>query len=560
MGDVTGGRLVVDLLRAEQVRYIFGIVGSTFLDVLDALYDDRSVEYINVRHEQAAAFMADGLARVSGQPGVCLVTSGPGATNLLTGVAAAYVAHSPVVTLVGGIERAHQGKDAFQEFDLVAMFKPVTKLAVQVNQAERIPELLRLALRTAMSGRRGPVFVEIPRDVLSDRVAPSATLEPTGYRATHPQIPHPEAIREAARLLRQAQRPLLLVGGGVSWADANDLVVRLSEQCAVPMITAYGRNDAVPNTHPLYIGPLGRAGSPEAAAACRRADLILAVGSRLAHFTTHFDHRYIARETPIVQIDIDGRDIGRYYPVAVAIQADAHAACQALLEMVARDGARPGADEWRKEAEGFRAQRQARLAAEAGLSATPMKPQRVYAELRRALPPDTIVALDAGAAPAYGYDRLQFTRPRSFLTPLDLGGLGFAFPEALGARLGRPDAPVLAIHGDGGFLMNAQEIETAVRHGINVVTLVMNNNCWGSEKAYQRQFFGGRYIGCDIGNPRYDAYARLFGAAGFYVEHPDQVGDAIKAAFACGKPAIIEVPIDPDELPTPVAAIRPPQA
>jgi thiamine pyrophosphate-dependent acetolactate synthase large subunit-like protein len=560
MSEISGGRLVVDLLRAEHVRYIFGIVGSTFLDVLDALYDDHSVEYINVRHEQAAAFMADGLARVTGQPGVCLVTSGPGATNLLTGVAAAYVAHSPVVTLVGGIERAHQGKDAFQEFDLVGMFKPVTKLAVQVNQAARIPELLRLALRTAMSGRRGPVFAEIPRDVLSDRVAPSATLEPSGYRATHPQIPHPETIREAARLLRRARRPLLLIGGGVSWADANDLVVRLSEQCTLPMITAYGRNDAVPNAHRLYIGPLGRAGSPEAAAACRRADLILAVGSRLAHFTTHFDHRFIGRDTPIVQIDVDGRDIGRYYPVAVAIQADAHAACQALLDAVARDGARPGADEWRKEAAGLREQRQARLAAEAGLSATPMKPQRVYAELRRALPPETIVALDAGAAPAYGYDRLQFAQPRSFLTPLDLGGLGFAFPEALGAKLGRPDAPVLAIHGDGGFLMNAQEIETAVRHGINVVTLVMNNNCWGSEKAYQRQFFGGRYIGCDIGNPRYDAYARLFGAAGYYVEHPDQVGDAVRAAFAGGKPAIIEIPVDPDELPTPVAAIRPPRA
>ena len=560
MTGIAGGRLVVDLLRAERVRYIFGIVGATFLDVLDALYDDRSVEYVNVRHEQAAAFMADGLARVTGQPGVCLVTSGPGATNLLTGIAAAHVAHSPVVTLVGGIERAHQGKDAFQELDLVGMFKPVTKLAVQINQAERIPELLRLALRTAMSGRRGPVFVEIPRDVLADRVAPSAPLEPAGYRATHPQIPHPEAIREAARLLRQARRPLLLVGGGVSWADANELVVRLSERCTLPMITAYGRNDAVPNTHPLYIGPLGRAGSPEAAAACRRADLILAIGSRLAHFTTHFDHRYIGRDTPIVQIDVEGRDIGRYYPVAVAIQADAHAACQALLEAVARNGARPRAEEWRREAEGLRQQRQARLAAEAGLSAAPMKPQRVYAELRRALPPETIVALDAGAAPAYGYDRLQFTQPRSFLTPLDLGGLGFAFPEALGAKLGRPDAPVLAIHGDGGFLMNAQEIETAVRHHINVVTLVMNNNCWGSEKAYQRQFFGGRYIGCDIGNPRYDAYARLFGAAGFYVEHPDQVADAVTAAFACGKPAIIEVPVDPDELPTPVAAIRPSQA
>jgi thiamine pyrophosphate-dependent acetolactate synthase large subunit-like protein len=560
MSDVAGGRLVVDLLRAEQIRYVFGIVGSTFLDVLDALYDDRSVEYVNVRHEQAAAFMADGLARVTGQPGVCLVTSGPGATNLLTGVAAAHVAHSPVVTLVGGIERAHQGKDAFQEFDLLGMFRPVTKLAVQVNQVERIPELLRAALRTAMSGRRGPVLVEIPRDVLSDRVTPPAELEPAGYRATYPPPPHPEAIRAAARLLGQARRPLLLVGGGVSWAEASDLVARLSERYALPMITAYGRNDAVPNAHPLYVGPLGRAGSPEAAAACRRADLIVAIGSRLAHFTTHFDHRYIAAETPIVQIDIDGRDIGRYYPVAVAIQADARAACQALLDVLAHDGARPAPAEWRQEAEALREQRRARLAAEAGLAASPLKPQRVYAELRRVLEPDTIVALDAGAAPAYGYDRLQFARARSFLTPLDLGGLGFAFPEALGAKLGRPEAPVLAIHGDGGFLMNAQELETAVRHRINVVTLVMNNNCWGSEKAYQRQFFGGRYIGCDIGNPRYDAYARLFGAAGYYVEHPDQVGDAMQAAFACGQPAIVEVPIDPDELPTPAAAIRSPRA
>jgi acetolactate synthase-1/2/3 large subunit/sulfoacetaldehyde acetyltransferase len=558
MPDVTGGRLVVDLLKAEGVRYVFGIVGSTFLDVLDALYDEHGVEYINVRHEQAAAFMADGLARVTGQPGVCLVTSGPGATNLLTGVAAAHVAHSPVVSLVGGIERAHQGKDAFQEFDLLGMFRPVTKLAVQVNQVERIPEMLRAALRTAMTGRRGPVLVEIPRDVLSDRLSPAATVAPAAYRATHAALPHPGAIREAARLIRQAQRPLLIVGGGVSWAEGSDFVVRLSEQGAIPMITAYGRNDAVPNGHTLYVGPLGRAGSPEAAAICRRADLIVAVGSRLAHFTTHFDHRYIPAGTPIVQIDVDARDIGRYYPVAVGIQADARAACEALLEAIARDGGRPAAAEWHREAQALREQRHARLAGEASLSGTPMKPQRVYAELRRILPPDTIVALDAGAAPAYGYDRLQFARARSFLTPLDLGGLGFAFPEALGAKLGRPDAPVVAIHGDGGFLMNAQELETAVRHRINVVTIVMNNNCWGSEKAYQRQFYGGRYIGCDIGNPRYDAFAKLFGAAGFYAEHPDQVADMVQTALACGQPAIVEVPVDPDELPTPVAAIRMP--
>jgi acetolactate synthase-1/2/3 large subunit/sulfoacetaldehyde acetyltransferase len=407
-----------------------------------------------------------------------------------------------------------------------------------------------------MTGRRGPVLVDIPRDVLNDVTVAVPDLAPHTYRAAHPQPPHPEAIRETVKLLGQAERPLLVVGGGVTRAQAGELVARLSERYAIPVITAYGRNDAVPNDLPLYIGPLGRAGSPEAAAACRRADLLLVLGSRLAQFTSHFDHRSIQAGTPIVQVDVEGRDIGRYYPVAVGIQADARETCLALLEALDREKLRPAAGAWREEAQGFRAQRQARLAKDAALDTKPLKPQRVYAELRRALPPDTIVALDAGAAPAYGYDRLHFSRPRTFLTPLDLGGLGFAFPVALGAKLGRPDAPVLAIHGDGGFLMNAQEIETAVRHGINAVTLVMNNNCWGSEKAYQKHFYAERYIGCDIGNPRYDAYAKLFGAAGYYVEQADQVGDVMRAAFACGKPAIVEIPIDPDEFPTPATAAR----
>ena len=557
MDEWTGGRAVVELLKTEGVRHIFGIVGSTFLDVLDRLYDDSSVEYINVRHEQAAAFMADGLARVTDRPGVCLVTSGPGATNLLTGVAAAHVAHSPVVVLVGGIALDHYQKDAFQEFDLVSMFRPLTKQAIQITKAERIPELVRGALRTALSGRPGPVFVEITRDVLSGKLPAASALPPDAYRVTHAQPPHADAVREAARRLRQAERPLLLVGGGASRAGANELVVQLSERHGIPMITAYGRNDAVPNAHPLYLGPLGRAGAPEAAAACRRADLIVAVGSRLAQFTTQFDDRYIRPGTALVQIDLEARDIGRYYPVAVGIHADARETCQALLSALAQDGpARRQA--WLAEAEALRRERQARLAAEAKLAAQPMKPQRVYAELRRVLPPETIVALDAGAAPAYGYDRLSFARPRTFLTPLDLGGLGFAFPVALGAKLGRPEAPAVAIHGDGGYLMNSQELETAVRHNIGVVTIVMNNNCWGSEKAYQKHFYGGRYIGCDIGNPRYDQFARLFGAAGYYVEHPDQVGDVVKKALSESSPAVIEIPIDPDEFPTPVAAIRRP--
>ncbi|HEY7495750.1 MAG TPA: thiamine pyrophosphate-binding protein [Candidatus Tectomicrobia bacterium] len=553
---MSSGRAVIELLKAEQVRHIFGIVGSTFLEVLDALYDDHSVEYINVRHEQGGAFMADGLARTTGLPAVCLVTSGPGATNLLTGIAAAYVAHSPVVAITGGPALGHYARDAFQEFDLVSIFKPVTKLSVQVSQTERIPELLHYAFRTAMSGRKGPVFLDIPRDILNEQVVRTDIVPPAQYRPVQPPPPHPEAIREAVQLLREATRPLLLVGGGVTWAAANALVARLSEQLALPMITAYGRNDAVPNDHPQYLGPLGRAGAPEAAAACRRADLLLVIGSRLGHFTTFYDQRYMQPGTRIVQIDIDSRDIGRTYPVALGIQADAHEALAALLGAIERDPVPATSAAWQEETRGLRGQRQKRLAAEANLHTLPLKPQRVYVELRRVLPPETIVALDAGAAPAYGYDRLHFSRPGTFLTPLDLGGLGFAFPAALGAKLGRPAAPVVAIHGDGGFLMNAQELETAVRHGINVVTLVMNNNCWGSEKAYQKHFYNSRYIGADIGNPRYDRFADLFGAQGYYIEHADQIGDTMQAALRCGKPAVIEIPIDPNEFPVPATAAR----
>jgi acetolactate synthase-1/2/3 large subunit/sulfoacetaldehyde acetyltransferase len=379
---------------------------------------------------------------------------------------------------------------------------------------------------------------------------------PETYRPSAPQLPHPDAIQHMVHMLRRAERPLLLVGGGVTWADGNDLVVRLSEQYSLPIITAYGRNDAVPNEYPLYIGPLGRGGSPEAAAACKRADLLLVMGSRLGNFTSYFDQRYIQPGTLLIQVDIDSRDIGRHYPVALGLQADARETCAALLEALTPEAGSPIRTSWRQETLGLRAQRQARLQADGNLTSMPVKPQRVYAELRKVLPPNTIVTLDAGAAPAYGYDRLHFSHPRTLFTPLDLGTLGFAFPVALGAKLGRPESPVLAIHGDGGFLMNAQEIETAVRHHINVVTLVMNNGCWGSEKAYQKHFYNERYVGADIGNPRYDKYAELFGARGYYVEHPDQIGDVMQQALGCGKPAIVEVPIDPDEFPVPATSPR----
>src|SRR5262249_21326172 len=267
---------------------------------------------------------------------------------------------------------AVEGRDAFQELDLVALFQPVTKLAVRVTQAGRIADMLRLAFRTAMSGRRGPVFVDIPRDVLNDQVVTVEALAPGAYRSTRPAPPHPEAIRETARLLARAERPLILAGGGVTWAGASDLVTRLSAGYGLPVVTSYGRNDAVPNDEPLYVGPLGRAGAPEAAQACRRADLLLILGSRLGQFTSFYDTRYIQPGTAIVQVDIDSRDIGRVYPVAVAIQADARETLTALLDVLAQERVGPASDAWQREARELRARREARLLADAALDALPI--------------------------------------------------------------------------------------------------------------------------------------------------------------------------------------------
>jgi acetolactate synthase-1/2/3 large subunit/sulfoacetaldehyde acetyltransferase len=375
---------------------------------------------------------------------------------------------------------------------------------------------------------------------------------PRRYRIHHRPPGDPELVKEAVAWVGKARRPVIIAGGGINQSDATEELVAVAERLSAPIVTSYGRNDAVPNRHPLYVGPLGRAGAPEAGELCRRADLVLAAGTRLSHFTTFYDNRYLPPEVPIVQIEIDEKEVGRNYAVAVGIQGDAKAVLRGILDLL-RSEALPGRDPaWVREAQELRAKRRQRLDAEAALAGAPIKPRRVYAEMRKVIPPETIVALDAGACPAYGYDRLEFHHPRTFITPLDLGGLGFAFPEGLGAKLGRPAAPVVAIHGDGGFLFNVQELETAVREHIPIVTVVMNNNEWGSEKAYQQALFGGRLVGADITNPRFDKLAELFGANGFYVDRAEDLGDVLQSALKSELPSVIEIPVDPNELPAPV--------
>ncbi len=556
------GEAVIELLRQEGVSHIFGIVGSSFLDILDPLYDDDTMQFIGVRHEQGAALMADGFSRISGAPSVCLATNGPGVLNLTYGIGSAYVAHSPVVVLAPSASRDHQYRNSTQEFDQVALFKPITKASFPVNKIERLPDAIRQAFRIATSGKMGPVMVDIPRDLLPGAEIDLDLLPPESYRSGQTRARGDRnLIDKAARTLLSAQRPVILAGGGIQWSNAGEEVSRLADLIGAAVVTSYGRADAIPNDHPMFLGHLGRLGSDEAIEAVRQADVILAAGTRLSQSTTFYDNRFIPSDAPIVQIEIDPQELGRNYPVTVGIVGDAKAVLEDLLERMRADEPRPN-PQWVAEIEDLAARRADRLNGEGRLSYLPLKPQRVYAELRKVMPRDAIIALDAGLAPNFGQDRLNFYEPRSLITSLDLGGLGFSFPASLGAKFAAPDRPVVNFNGDGGFLFNAQEFATAVRYNLKVVTVIMNNSCWGSEKAYQRYAFDERYVGADTNNPRFDRYAELFGGTGFYVERPEDVGDALLEALKTDGPSIIEIPTDPDEMPRParLAEVQSPDA
>ncbi len=545
------GEAVIELLRREGVSQIFGIVGSSFLDILDPLYDRDDIRFVGVRHEQGGALMADGYSRISGSPSVCLATNGPGVLNLTYGIASAYVAHSPVVVLAPSASRDHQHRNSTQEFDQVSLFRPITKAAFQINKMERLPDAMRHAFRVATSGKMGPVLLDIPRDLLPGGELEFDLLPPDAYRSGQTRGPGDRnLVEKAANLLLAARQPVILAGGGVQWSNAAEEVTRLADLLGAAIITSYGRADAVPNGHPHFLGHLGRLGSVEGIEAIRRADLVLAVGTRLGQSTTFYDNRFLPPDAQIIQIEIDPQEIGRNYPVTVGIEGDAKAVTQGLIQRVQEVEPRPNPD-WLEDIGDWAARRKERLEEEGRLDSTPLKPQRVYAELRKVMPLDAIVALDAGLSPNFGQDRLYFHQPHSLLTSLDLGGLGFSFPASLGAKLAAPGRPVVNFNGDGGFLFNAQEFETAVRYGLNVVTVILNNGSWGSEKAYQRHAFNERYVGADTVNPRFDKYAELFGGTGFYLERPEDIGPAFLEALQADGPSIIEIPIDPDELPRP---------
>jgi thiamine pyrophosphate-dependent acetolactate synthase large subunit-like protein len=556
MPHMTAGQVILETLVAENCTHTFGLVGTTTNSIVTEMVGRSDITFLDTRHEEGAAFMAYGYSRASGKPSATFTTSGPGTINLMTGISLAYKGRAPVIVIAGDVPREHIYRDGAQAFDLVELFKPITKLSLQVNKTERIPEMLHYAFRTALSGKRGPVFIDIPRDLLDNQTLNAEILSPQAYRAVDERIPgDPHAIQRAVELLTQAQRPLLLAGGGIIDSDASDEAVALAELLDMAIVPSYGHNDVVPNGHRLYVGPPGGRGAGEGLEAMHRADVILALGTRINQGTTAWNYSVINPQTRIVQVDIDPLEIGRNYPVAVGIIGDAKAVAQQLLRVLRTQfpEGRPN-PAWRGEAEALAASRQARLRAEVELKGEPMMPQRVYPELLKVLPRDCMVTIDAGVAPGLGYDRLRFEMPRTMFNYAGHGGLGMGYSVGLGTKVGRPDRPAVSLQGDGGFLYTSQELNTAVRWNIPLVSIVLNNRCHGAEKAQQQRFFEQKYIGVDLVNPRFDKLAEVYGARGYYVERPEDIADTVREALTLKGPSVIEIPVAeyfPTAAPTP---------
>ncbi|MCC6473486.1 MAG: thiamine pyrophosphate-binding protein [Burkholderiales bacterium] len=539
------GLAVIEALRAEGIDTTFGIVGIASNGIVTEMHGRPDIRFVDTRHEEGAAFMAYGYARASGRPTACITTSGPATTNLATGIALAHKGRAPVIVIAGDTPRHHHHRDGHQALDLVEIFRPITQLAVQVGTTERILEMLRYGLRCALTGRTGPVLVSIPSDLLEDATVEGPILPPAAYRVVDARIAgDPAAVERAAQLLAAAERPVLLAGGGVIDSQASEDAVALAEELDMAMAPSWSHHDAIPNSHPLYVGPPGFRGAPESMDAIRRADVLLALGARINQTSTFWNDSVIAPGTRIVQVELDPREIGRNYPIAAGILGDARTVARQLLAAVRaiqpRKKPRP---QWRAQVEACASRRRARLEAERDITGHPIMPQRVFTELRRVLPRECMITVDAGAAPGLAYDRVHFEVPRTMFNYSGQGGLGGGYCISLGTRLGRPDRAAVSLQGDGGFMYTIQEINTAVRWKIPQVAIVMNNNCHGAEKAQQQRNYGGRLVGVDLVNPRFDRLAQVCGARGFYAERTEDIAEAVSAALAVDGPSVVEIPV-----------------
>jgi len=536
---MTPSEALVETLAAHGVTEVFGIVGSAYMDALD-LFPPAGIRFISVAHEQNAAHMADGYARARNRHGVCIAQNGPGVTNFVTGIAAAYWAHSPVVAITPETGSLSIGLGGFQEVDQMPIFSPITKYQAHVNSPRRLAELTHRAFTIALA-ERGPVQVNIPRDYfygeIEVEILPPQRIE-RGAGGS-------DALDQAARLLADARFPVILAGGGVIMAGGVAEARALAEYLSAPVVTSYLHNDAFPASHELACGPLGYQGSKAAMRIIAQADVVLALGSRLGPFGTLPQHGldYWPQNAQIIQVDSDSRMLGLVKKIAVGICGDARPAAAELLRRVQAVQGKPGRNATRiNEVRQIKAEWAQELADWPSPSeAARIGPRRALSELAKAMPKNAMVATDIGNVCSVANSYLYFEQPQSFFAAMSFGNCGYAFPTAMGAKVAFPDRPAIAYVGDGAWGMSLAEVMTCVRENIPVIAIVFNNNQWGAEKKNQIDYYGSRFVGSNLTNPNFAEVAKAMGAQGLRVDHADQVGDALRAAAASGKAAVIDI-------------------
>lgn len=542
MTKMTGAQALIKALKKEKVSHIFGISGGAVLPIFDVLYDE-DIRFILVRHEQCAAHMADSYARVSGNPGVCIATSGPGATNLVTGIANAYMDSSPVIALTGQVPRKMIGKDAFQEADIIGITTPITKYVTQVNKAEDIPQTIRKAFYIATTGRPGPVLVDLPKDVQTSSAEMKLQdfIELKGYKPR--DNPHPIQVRRATEMLIQAQKPMILVGGGAIISNASQELVKLAEFMMIPVATSLMGKGIIPETHPLSLGMVGMHGTIEANKLILEADVLLTVGARFSDRTTGKIDEFCPN-TKIIHIDIDSAEIGKTIKIDLPIVADARKTLKQIYNQVIKKTAKKEASLWLTRISTVRDQYISNIKDEGGT----LKPPEIMRKLRELLPNNAITTTEVGQNQMWAALYFKVLQPRTFISSGGLGTMGFGFPAAIGAKVAKPDVPVVDIAGDGSFIMTEQELATSIIEKIPVIVVVLNNSMLGLVAQWQRLFYNRRYSGTMLKNsPDFVKLAKAFGAQGIRAESIEDFSKSVKKALTSDVTTVIDVPISPEE-------------
>ncbi len=542
MSKLSGSKALIKSLENEGANVVFGMPGVANLPIYDELYSSE-IRHVLVRHEQLAAHMADGFARVSRRPGVCMATSGPGATNLVTGIATAYMDSIPIVAITGQVATSSIGKDAFQECDIMGVSTPVTKYSFQPLDPAQIPEMVKKAFYISASGRPGPVLIDIPKDIQTGE-AEMVFPDRVQLRGYNPIVqPDPIKIEKAVDALLSAERPLILAGGGVAISGGFAELQALAEALMCPVATTFKGKGVFNETHALAIGPIGMHGHLEANRLIQEADVLLAVGTRFSDRSTGKVSDFVPKTT-IIHVDIDPSEINKNKKADLGIVADVRASLQAMVESIVRRAKRNEIQKWQKKF----AEVKESCQNEWKIDMTKVSALSVLKKLREILPAESIVTTEVGQCQMWASLHYDVIEPGTFFSSTGLGTMGFGFPAAIGAKVASPNRPVLDIAGDGSFNMTEAALATSVLDNIPVIVVILNNTMLGMVAQWQRLFYQRRYMGVKLyGIPDFVKLAEAYRAQGLRAQSIDEFAKALKLGLKSDVTTVIDVPISPEE-------------